>query len=124
MNESGAEQGPPSASESWNDFIVRWLSELSVPEQKALVAQWFLRKRRDAQKKLEELFRAEFIDMFREKVRRLGVQLGGEFAGSEQRLLSQLFCYMIPVIPESIRQETQQLVQAALNDRPIVRADL
>lgn len=121
MTSVDGEHLPPSAFEGWNTIIVRWLSQLSVPEQKALLAQWLLRKRQDAQKKLEELFKAEFIDTFREKIRRLGFQLGGEFVDSEKKLLSQLYCYMVSVIPESIRSETQQLVQAALAGRPIVR---
>ncbi|ALM09951.1 MAG TPA: hypothetical protein DEB30_02805 [Candidatus Peribacter riflensis] len=124
MDSAEAERRPPGSCDPWGTVIVQWIRQLSPTEQKALSAQWFLRRRQDARKKLEELFHAEVIDRLYEKVCVLGGRLGGEFADSEQVLLSQLFLYMMGIIPDRIRDETKLLVDAVLRGRPIVRADM
>lgn len=83
-------------------------------EQQTLFASWLLRRRRDAGTKLEELFHADGIGRFSERVRALARHLGGEFRENEHVLLSQLYIYMAGIIPESIRNETRELVQTAL----------
>ncbi|MDD5041337.1 MAG: hypothetical protein PHX87_03640 [Candidatus Peribacteraceae bacterium] len=101
--------------------IHTWLRNLSDAEKQTLIAQWWLRKHRDARKKLEELFSADSIDAFQAKIQAFCRQLGGHFAENERMLLSMLYVYMMNIIPENIRTETKQLVDAALAKRPVVR---
>ncbi|MDO8468311.1 MAG: hypothetical protein Q7S29_00955 [Candidatus Peribacter sp.] len=120
---SGSESGraPEGSFDSWGTRISQWIRQLSLPEQKALCAEWLLRKRADARKKLEELFCADFIDALLAKMDAFRRELGGEFVQNEGKLRSMLFIYMVSLIPESVREETRLLVDAVLAGRPIAR---
>lgn len=121
MADSESGRVPEGSFDSWGTRISQWIRQLSLPEQKALCAEWLLRKRADARKKLEELFCADSIDAFLAKIDVFGRELGGEFVENEGKLRSMLFVYMVSAIPESVRDETKRLVEAVLAGRPVVR---
>jgi hypothetical protein len=121
VSSSASDRAPESSFDSWGTRISQWIRQLSLPEQQALCAAWLLRKRADARRKLEELFCADSIDAFLVKMDVLRRELGGAFVRNEQVLRSMLFIYMVSIIPESVREETRQLVDAVLAGRPVVR---
>lgn len=121
MTEHEADHGMREAPKPWDVQIRRWLQDLSGAEQRALIAQWLLRRRRDAQSKLEALFLGEALQQFSTKVHELAVRLGGEFLRDEQILWGQLYAYMVSTIPEDVREEMRRRVDAVLSQHSTVR---
>jgi len=115
MTTHEADHGMREAPKPWDVQIRTWLRNLSGTEQKALMAQWLLRRRRDARSKLEALFQGDALQQFSTKVHELAVRLGGEFLRDEQILWGQLYAYMVSAIPEHVREEMRRRVDAVLS---------
>jgi|GEM_PF-5056496 len=115
MNAHEADHGRREVLKLSDAKIRAWLRDLSDAEQRTLIAQWILRRRRDAQNKLESLFHVEALQQFSTKVHALALRLGGEFVRDEQILWGQLYAYMCSAIPDHVCEEMRKKVDAILS---------
>lgn len=121
MTTHEADHGRREVPKPWDVQIRTWLRNLSDAEQRTLIAQWLLRRRRDAQNRLESLFHVEALQQFSTKVHALALRLGGEFVRDEQILWGQLYAYMCSAIPDHVCEEMREKVDAILSAHAPVR---
>lgn len=105
----------PQQLGSWSTAITEWMEGLSFAERQILFARYLLRKCDGAEQKLGRMFGANAVSELQKKMDLLDKQLRGQ-CKEASIFLSTLWFYVAAWIPENIREEIRQQVQAVLDE--------